>query len=325
MQLDKYITDKLTCKIIINDLQKIIDQDPGDQKIKNIRPLGLKFKMLLAPVVDRHGELTLFIDDLHVIKPHLQPQFLASLYSFSRGNRIFLKISAVQNFTNNYDAGKRIGLDTPNDAQIISLDLNLTNPDIAGEHIKNILDAYAILSGAPSLRAICSESAIYRLVWIAGGVPRDAINLFQQALTKSIQKREKKISVTSVNLAATEVVEDKQRYLDADSSGAYQDAWNLFQRIKSFCINDKKINAFLIKVDTSNETYNNVLKLIDLRLLHVLNKSITPDEAGAKYVALLLDYGFYVGIRLARSVGIFEKKLQALTYTQLRNLPKFKD
>jgi hypothetical protein len=66
-----------------------------------------------------------------------------------------------------------------------------------------------------------------------------------------------------------------------------------------------------------------VRKLIDLRLLHVINEGITIGEAGRKYLGLVLDYGFYTGIRAARSVDLFNRQTQRVAYKDLRKLPVF--
>ena len=58
-------------------------------------------------------------------------------------------------------------------------------------------------------------------------------------------------------------------------------------------------------------------------MLHVLNQGITPKHAGVRYIALLLDYGFYVGVRLATRVDLFQKDADTPVYKDLRHLPKF--
>ena len=58
-------------------------------------------------------------------------------------------------------------------------------PDKAAGHIEGILDAHAIYCGLPGVRFLCtSADVLSRLVWVSAGVPRDALNLFAQAMTK---------------------------------------------------------------------------------------------------------------------------------------------
>jgi hypothetical protein len=56
--------------------------------------------------------------------------------------------------------------------------------------------------------------------------------------------------------------------------------------------------------------------------LHILNDGFTPGEVGRRYMALMLDYGFYVGMRAAKSVDLFYKEPKQLQAQELRKLPR---
>ena len=62
-----------------------------------------------------------------------------------------------------------------------------------------------------------------------------------------------------------------------------------------------------IPVKSNTVTFEQIRQLVDLRLLHVINEGITIREAGRKYLGLMLDYGFYIGFRAARSVELFNQ------------------
>jgi hypothetical protein len=83
------------------------------------------------------------------------------------------------------------------------------------------------------------------------------------------------------------------------------------------------LNAFLLEIKNDDPTFKAIQELIALRFVHVLHEGITPHEAGRRYQALMLDYGFYVGIRAARSVDLFQKEPKAPSVQQLRKLPIF--
>jgi hypothetical protein len=55
----------------------------------------------------------------------------------------------------------------------------------------------------------------------------------------------------------------------------------------------------------------------------VINEGISVGEAGRKYLALILDYGFYIGVRAAKSVDLFNKQTKRVAYKDLRRLPVF--
>lgn len=269
-------------------------------------------------------DLVIFLDDYHVLARSLQPKVLALIYAVTRGNGIFLKLSAIETLTQTWDAAEKSGLQIPHDVQEIKLDYNLTIPEKATEHITSILDAHATYCGLTSIRSLCtSPDVLSRLVWVAAGVPRDALSIFGQAMTKAALTGGKRVSVSSINVAASETVNVKLKELDTDASGEAQSLHDLLEQLREFCIKQQRKNAFLIEIRNDSPVYQRVLKLVDLRLLHVINEGISVGEAGRKYLALILDYGFYIGVRAARSVDLFNKQTKKVAYKDLRRLPVF--
>jgi len=268
-------------------------------------------------------DLFIFLDDFHALDVDLQPKLPGFIYSVTRGNNIFLKLSAIETLTKTWDSQAHTGLQAPHDAQTIKLDYNLTMPDKAAKHIEAILDAHAVYCGLPSVRFLCTSSeVISRLVWVSAGVPRDALNMFAQAMTKGATVGQNRVSVTNVNLAASEMVSQKLRELEIDAPAPEEgELRDVLERVKDFCVKEKRKNAFLIEIRNDSSLYRQVLKLIDLRLVHVISEGITVGEAGRKYLGLILDYGFYTGIRAAQSVDLFNKQTERVAYKDLRKLP----
>ena len=144
-----------------------------------------------------------------------------------------------------------------------------------------------------------SNDVLSRLIWVSAGVPRDALNLFAQAMTKGTISSRSRVSVTNVNLAASEMVSQKMRDLEIDLPLLPQErsVSLVLENLKDFCIKQERKNAFLVEIQNDDPVYQNILKLVDLRLVHVISEGITVGEAGRKFLALILDYGFYTGIR----------------------------
>jgi histone H3/H4 len=289
------------------------------EAIQDVLP---EVKRLVSPLAQRKRRVTIFVDDLHVVQPALQPALLASLYAFSRGNSIHLKVSAIENLARIWEQSSSSGLELPNDAQAIRLDHNLTMPDKSLTHITKILDAHARYCALPSVGYLSSPDVLTRLVWVAAAVPRDAINIFSQAITRAATQSRKQVAVTDVNTAASEATEDKMRNLKQDSSGGSEELLQLLEGIKKFCSSKGK-NAFLVLVAQNDPMYQSILKLVGLRFLHVLSTGITPDQAGERYMALMLDYGLYVSVRRARSMDLFQKTPKSVPYKELRKFPRF--
>jgi hypothetical protein len=299
------------------------DRDLTDEQIRKFLP---DLREVFAVVEGQIKNVFIFLDDFHVIDISFQPKLLGFLYSVSRGSGLFLKLSAIETLTRSWDSKDHNGLQVPHDAQTIKLDYNLTMPDKAAMHIEGILDAHAIYCGLPSVRFLCtSTDVLSRLVWVSAGVPRDALNMFAQAMTKGTSSGRRLVSVTNVNAAASEMVSQKMRDLEVDvpEAAIETNLAKVLEDVKDFCIKQARKNAFLVEIRNDEALYQNILKLVDLRLVHVISEGITVGEAGKKYLGLILDYGFYTGIRAARSVDLFNRQTERVAYKDLRKLPVF--
>jgi hypothetical protein len=322
-QLQAILARSVPYTQIVNTIKRLrAENDLTDDTIRRFLP---EVRSLFTAGVAHAKNLFLFFDDFHLIDISIQPKVLGFLYSISRGNNLFLKLSAIETLTRSWDSKAHAGLQVPHDAQTIKLDYNLTMPDKAASHIEGILDAHAVYCGLPSVRFLCtSGDVLSRLVWVSAGVPRDALNMFAQAMTKGTAEGRSLVSVTNVNVAASEMVSQKLRELEVDvpEKTVGGDLASALERVKDFCIKKERKNAFLVEI-RNEDFYQKILKLVDLRLVHVISEGITVGEAGRKYLALILDYGFYTGIRAAQSVDLFNKQTQRVAYKDLRKLPVF--
>lgn len=282
------------------------------------------FSRDLLSFVTEHLKLFIFIDDLHLVDVSLQPFLLSAIYSFSRGNDIYLKIATIENLSNLYSEAKRTGLQTPGDAQVIRLDHSLVEPEAALNHIKTILNSYVTYIGIPSISSLCGKNVIERLVWLSAGVPRDAIYIFNASLSKAQSQGRKLVAVTDVNMSAAESLTEKQRNISEDASYETDNVKNLIDDIKKFCLKEVRQNAFLVHIEPNNDKYKLIKRISDLRFIHVLHPGITPEKAGEKYEAFLLDYAFYTGFRKAPSVKEFKPELSMLTAKELRKLKTYR-
>jgi hypothetical protein len=142
-------------------------------------------------------------------------------------------------------------------------------------------------------------------------------------MTKATLAGRRQVSVSNVNMAASEPINTKLRDLETDASEDAQQLRELLDAIRDFCVKQKRRNAFLVEIKGDDNVYDGVRKLVDLRLLHVISEGITIGEVGRKYVGLILDYGFYTGIRAAQSVDLFNRPTERVAYKELRKLPVY--
>jgi hypothetical protein len=323
-QVGSHSIDRVTLESLRFRLDSMMERG-SEVSETDIQTLLPTLKRFLGAISKDRGGVTVFLDDFHVIDRSLQPKLLSYIYSFARGNRIYLKLSAIETMTKNWDPATRSGLEVPHDAQVLRLDYNLTVPQKAAHHIRSILDRHAVYSGLPSVLILCYKMPVVdRLVWVAAGVPRDALSIFAQAMTKAAIEEKSGVSVTNINAAASEMADVKLRDLQLDSSGKFQHPVELLEEIKDFCVKRHKKNAFLVERKNDDPVFESILQLIDLRLLHVISEGITIREAGQKYMALILDYAFYIGLRAAKNIDLFNRGSGKARYEDLRKLPVFR-
>lgn len=295
----------------------------GDEFGKKLSYSLKKLRRLLGKISQENGGVYVFLDDFHVVRKEFQPKLLSYLYSVSRDNGVYIKISGVQTFSEIYDAKKKEGLQPTHDIQQINLDRHLTMPHKSFDHVKMILDKYSVFCGLPSISYICPKDALQRLVWVSAGVPRDALNIFLSASSKSMIKSQKSVTVTSINSSASEMADSKMKEMESDAVNGVEGIRGLLDKIRKFCIYEKSKNAFLVEINPERDEYKIIEELIELRFLHLLHEGITPSEAGRRYKALMLDYGFYVGIRTKRNFDFFQKVPDDLSAKTLRKLPVY--
>ncbi len=197
-------------------------------------------------------EFALYPDEFHVTDISSQPKLLGFLYSVSRGNNLFLKLSAIETLTRSWDSKAHTGLQVPHDAQTIKLDYNLTMPDKAATHIEGILDAHAIYCGLPSVRFLCtSGDVLSRLVWVSAGVPRDALSMFALAMTKGATAGRSLVSVPKASSPQPSGQQETQTISRRTSlRERSRRPLRALERVKDFCIEPERKNAFLTEFGT---------------------------------------------------------------------------
>lgn len=321
LQLPSEIQNSAAAELI-EGLDALADSSDATVLLKVDR-LVPRIRRMLGGIATSGAPVTIFLDDLHVLDESIQPTILAYIYKVCRGNNSYIKISGISQLTKSWSSSTNTGLQPPHDAQIVSLDLNLTMPDKSKEHIVSILDAHAKFCGLPNIGYITGDDVISRLVLVAAGVPRDSLSLFSVGISKAIAKSQKLVSVTSINAAASEMAEEKLKDVELDTGGDLIAVEQILSELKDFCISKKRKNSFLVEIKNSSKRYKLVQRLIALRLVHLLHEGITPHKAGKRFIALMLDYGFYVGIRAARSVDFIPSEPKQLSAKELRSLPIF--
>jgi hypothetical protein len=267
------------------------------------------------------ADLFVFLDDYHLLDLEQQPRVAEAIHGGLKGARGWLKVAGLRSLLKVYDPASRKGLQTPGDAQIISLDLTLVDPEAAENHLRSILAGFLALVGIDRMSVAIAEAAFHRLVWANAGVPRDFLQMFSKSIEHASRARRQRVELTDANLAIGEFGQQKMLDLEQDAGNEESELKKTLAAIEQHCLEKKKVNAFLIRSQATNE-YRAVQTLSDLRLLHLLHQTITPHKAGERYEAYMLDYSLFTGFRrrpnIKQTMPAHGKQFRA---SELRKIP----
>jgi hypothetical protein len=128
--IDRWFSQGHSCQ---NIRQKIAVLSPQIKSGKlSTQAAILELKRVLKEATSAFvTDFFLFLDDFHLISQNIQPKVLAALHGAVKGARGWLKVAGLTTLVKYYDQASRTGLQVPGDAQIVPLDLTLTDPQAA--------------------------------------------------------------------------------------------------------------------------------------------------------------------------------------------------
>ncbi len=272
----------------------------------------LEYQRLLKRVVDlADADGLLILDDLYYIRRSDQPFVIDYFHRLTKNQRLWLKVGTIRHRSSWYVRGDpAIGTKLGDDADEINLDITLEKYSTAKTFLARVFGDIAAEVGVEP-DDLLTDGAVDRLVLASGGVARDFLSITNKAISVARERgrthRGVKVNTEDVNQACGEHEGTKREELSSDAGGNEGPLIEEFERIRRFCIDDKRVNCFLVEKDLSVEGYGNIQELVDLRLLHLVKSRVTVrDRPGKTYEAYLLDLSQYTGERKKRGMKIVE-------------------
>lgn len=262
-----------------------------------------------------------FLDDFHLVDHESQPILLHTLHAALKGANGWLKVAGLSSLLNIYSPSTRQGLQVPGDAQYISLDLTLENPEAAETHLRAILEGFLKAIGYSLSSSVIPKPAFRRLAWANAGVPRDFLQMFGRSLEHARRNRHSAVTLSDVNVAIGEFGQQKMDDLQRDARNEAGALREMLAKLENLCLDTSQVNAFLVRSDDSRER-ELVQVLSDLRMVHLIHQSITPRRAGERFEAFILDYSLFTGFRRRPNVKEMVPKELQFKAADLRALPK---
>ena len=148
--------------------------------------------------------------------------------------------------------------------------------------------------------------------------------MFAKAVEHARRNKHAAVTVSDVNIAVGESGQGKMDELTQDARNSEGELRRMLAALEAYCLDDNETNAFLLSSEESKEKRLTHI-LNDLRLVHLISQSITPDRAGKRFEAYILDYSLFTGFRRRQGIKEMIPKEGQFKASELRSLPKVSD
>jgi hypothetical protein len=277
--------------------------------------------------VELQCAIFIFLDDIHYMRIAEVPSFLDLVHGITRDNAVWIKAAGIKHQTRWFSPSPPTGLQTGHDAAIINLDVTLEEPEKAKGFLAHVLGVYVDACAAKPIRGFLHSSAIDRLVLASGGVPRDFMELCASAIQSARQRQGAKFTgAQDVNNAAGLAARTKLQELEDDAATNFGSSETpilaALNDVREFMLTDKQITYFRIDFrdkELHAAEYALVQSLMDLRMLHLVNSSLSDEHhAGQRSEVYLLDLSQYSGSRLKQNIRVLDFEGEHLVLKKTR-------
>jgi Cdc6-like AAA superfamily ATPase len=318
------VSTAISKAIDTNGLKALADELMSNQ-LSPERAVPRIKRELIAITKATENHAFVFLDDFHLLDSEEQPKILQLLHGALKGANGWLKVAGVRSLLKPYSPNTQQGPHVGGDAQSISLDLTLENPEAAEAHLRKILESFLGAVGYSKLTGVMDTRVFRRLAWASAGVPRDFLQVFARAIEHARRNRHSTVTLTDVNGAIGEFGQIKMEDLGQDARNSAGELREFLSALEEYCLDENNTNAFLLRSENSAER-RLIHTLSDLRLVHLISPSTTPDRAGERYEAFILDYSLFTGYRRRQNIKeMVPPQGGPFKASQLRSLPKLSD
>jgi hypothetical protein len=279
-----------------------------EQKLDHLERYLSDYKKSLSEALDktRYDSAYILLDDFYLIPRSRQPDVIDYLHRLLRGTNFYIKIGTVRHRTSIIRNGDQtIGVELHQDVEEINLDRTLEDLEATSEYLAQMLDALAYTAGVDNPRdKLFNPDAFHSLVLASGGVPRDFLNIFVEAISAAIvDDQDRWLTPTYIWKGASRLsYRTKLNNLKEEASSDSSPLEKVYQDIIYFCLKEKKKTAFLISQEQAQEFYSVhelILQLMDFKLIHV----VEPDTSAAsgrkgRFEAYTLDFSLFMEPRM---------------------------
>lgn len=244
------------------------------------------------------------IDDLYHLRRTDQAFVVDYIHRLCKDLPIYFKIATLRHASTLYADrdGQPIGAQERHDYQPINIDYTFNGFRRTQDQNWEILKQFGAKAGMTTgeIGALFKGEGFSRLVMAGGGVPRDVLSLFLEALSNAQSGGDGRIGKDDVRILSLANFERRIEELKQDSQDDEQD--NLLRGIyilREFCF-EKKTNLFVVqeRMLQQNDVWRTLFnRLMDYRIIHHCASALTHKSQPGTYQAFAIDIGCYAHFR----------------------------
>ncbi len=284
-------------------------------KVEYLHQNIIKFQQFFNALSElSDGSSFLILDDLYHIRKPDQAKVIDYFHRIAKGNGMWLKVGTIKHRSQWYEhSDPPIGMKLGDDAKEINLDISLEKFETLKDFLRKVLSGLTEDTKPLTIKGLMNPTAVDRLIIASGGVARDFIGIFSNAISQARERGHKthrgpKIGAEDVNLATGDYDPIKREEFKLDTSEDREALEEAFHRLVTFCTEKSKCNIFLISQKLSGNTRDAIDQLIDLRLIHPVKSRVTLKKGatGELYEAYMLDLSQYTAARKVHRFQIID-------------------
>lgn len=252
------------------------------------------------------------IDDFYLISREWHPDDVDYLHRLLRDTDVYLKIATIRHRTTLLrNRPQTVGVELGQDVEEINLDRTLEDLDATQQYLLQMLITMGERVGISNINAYFNPEALQALTLTSGGVPRDFLNIFVNAVEAALsEERAKWLTPRNIYKGAGRLAyQTKLKNLRDDAGLDAAGLDRVLIDLLTFCLKEKRKTAFLISQDEAQQhprEHGLIQQLMDFKLIHV----VEPDTSAAsgrsgRYEAYTLDFSLFMEPR-RRNIEIVE-------------------
>ena len=261
----------------------------------------------------RKSRAYVFVDDFYLMPREWHPDVIDYLHRLLRDTELYLKVATIRHRTQLLrNHPQTIGIELSQDIEEITLDRTLEDIQATEAYLGQMLASISKKAGIDSILDVnFNPEALQALTLTSGGVPRDFLNIFVNAVEASVgEGKTKWLTPTYIYRGAGRLAyQTKLRNLREDANGDAEGLERLLFDLLTFCLREKRKTAFLISQEEAQRhprEHDLIQQLMDFKLIHV----VEPDTSAAsgragRYEAYTLDFSLFMEPR-RRNIEIVE-------------------